>query len=299
MSVDVHRTPEERFTALPDFPYEPRYREWEGLRLAHLDEGPADGPVALLVHGEPTWSFLWRTTIATLVDAGFRCVAPDLPGFGRSDKPTDVGWYSYDRLVASLVDLVDGLDLRDATLVCHDWGGPVGLRTAALERPERFARLVAMDTGVFDGNQKMSPAWHSFRDFVEQATELPIGFLVNGGCATDLAPAVVDAYEAPFDVPAATAGARALPLLIPRAPDDPGAAAGAATQQALRADRRPQLILWGAQDPVLPADPLARLIGERLLTRAGEPQLIDGGHFLPEDAGAEIGERVAAWVAAG
>ena len=154
--TEAVRAPEERFADLPDFPYEPRYREVDGLRLAHLDEG--DGAPVLLVHGEPTWSYLWRHVIPPLLDAGFRCIAPDHAGFGRSDKPADLGWYSYDRHTALLADLVERLDLRGATVVVHDWGGPIGLRVA-VEQPERIDRIVVMDTGLFTGHQRMSDAW--------------------------------------------------------------------------------------------------------------------------------------------
>src|SRR4051812_46029985 len=197
--MDAVRTPDERFAALPDFPFEPVYREWEGLRLAHLDVG--SGPPVVLFHGEPTWSFLWRKVIPPIVEAGYRCIAPDLPGFGRSDKPTDVGWYSYDRHTAAARALVEELDLRGATAVVHDWGGPIGLRVAT-ELSDRFDRLTILDTGLMTGRQKMSDAWWSFRNFVERTEDLPVGFLVRGGCKNDPGDAVIAGYDAPFDGPA-------------------------------------------------------------------------------------------------
>ena len=188
------------------------------------------------MHGEPTWSFLWRKVIPPVRDAGFRCLAPDLAGFGRSDKPTDIGWYSYDRHVAMAATLLEDLDLRDATIVVHDWGGPIGLRLA-VEQAERIARIVILDTGLFTGHQRMTDAWNAFRDFVARTEDLPVGMLVRGACKNDPGEEVIAAYDAPFPSAAAKAGARAFPLLIPQTPDAPGAAAGRRVLEALREDR--------------------------------------------------------------
>src|SRR3954469_21020364 len=201
------------------------------MRLAYIDEG--DGQPVVLFHGEPTWSFLYRKIIAILLDKGFRCIAPDQPGFGRSDKPTDIGWYSYDRHTAAAAALVEELDLQDAVFVVQDWGGPVGLRIGTLEAPERVSRFVAMDTGLFTGAQQMSAGWHAFRDFVERTEDLPIGMLIENACATDVSEEVIAAYEAPFPSPESKAGARAFPLILPLTPDDPGADAGQAIAEAL------------------------------------------------------------------
>jgi haloalkane dehalogenase len=290
---DVVRTPEEAFAALPEFPFAPRYREIDGLRLAHVDEG--EGAPVLFVHGEPTWSFLWRKVIGPVREAGFRCIAPDLVGFGRSDKPTDVGWYSYDRHVELAATLLEDLDVRDATIVVHDWGGPIGLRLA-VERPERIARIAIMDTGLFTGHQRMSEAWIAFRDFVAATEDLPVGFLVKGACKHDPGDEVVAAYEAPFPDAAAKAGARAFPLLIPQSPDAPGAAAGQRVLAALREDRRPTLMLWADSDPVLPV-----ATGERFAEAIGRepPRIVaDASHFLQEDQGPLIGELLAEWLTA-
>src|SRR3954469_11862318 len=181
--------------ALPDFPWTSQFRDWEGLRLAHLAE--ASAPPFSSFHGEPTWSFLWRKVMPPVLDAGFRCIAPDLPGFGRSDKPTDIGWYSYDRHVDAARALVEELDLTGATAVVHDWGGPIGLRVAT-ELAERLDRLVILDTGLFTGRQHMTDAWIAFRDFVERSEALPIGFLVRGACKNDPGEDVIAAYDAPY-----------------------------------------------------------------------------------------------------
>jgi haloalkane dehalogenase len=290
--TDAVRTPEELLQGLPDFPYQARYREHEGLRLAHLDEG--EGSPIVFVHGEPTWSFLWRKVMAPAIDAGFRCIAPDLPGFGRSDKPVDLDWYSYDRHVAAIAPLFEQLDVRGATMVVHDWGGPIGLRLA-VEHAERFERLVILDTGLFTGHQKMTEAWTAFRDFVERTEDLPVGMLVRGACKNDPGEQVIAAYEAPFPNAESKAGARAFPLMIPRSPDLPGAAAGQRVLDALREDRRPTLMLWADSDPVLPL-----ATGERFAEAIGceKPRVIENAsHFLQEDAGAEIGRQIVDWLA--
>lgn len=285
------RTPEERFQALPDFPFEAHYRERDGLRLAYLDEG--EGQPVVFLHGEPTWSFLWRKVIPPVRDAGYRCLAPDLAGFGRSDKPTDVGWYSYDRHVELVAGLLEELDLRDATAVVHDWGGAIGLRLG-VEHPQRISRFVVMDTGLFTGRQKMTEAWKAFRDFVERTEDLPVGMLVRRACLSDPGDEVADAYEAPFPTPESKAGARAFPLMLPTAPDEPGAEAGRRVVESLRADGRPALSLWADSDPILPPK-----VGERFCEAVGfpKPQMIEGAsHFLQEDAGARIGELIASWL---
>jgi haloalkane dehalogenase len=290
--TDTYRTPDERFEGLPDFPWEPRYREADGLRLAHLDEG--DGRPVVLFHGEPTWSFLWRKVIPPLLEAGHRCVAPDYAGFGRSDKPTDMGWYSYDRHVDLMAGLLEDLDIRDATAVVHDWGGPIGLRLA-VEHPDRIARMVILDTGLVTGRQKMSDAWFAFRDFVERTDDLPVGMLVRRACKTDPGDEVAAAYDAPYPEPRAKAGARAFPLIMPFKSDDPGAEAGQRVLEALREDSRPMLFLWADSDPILSPD-MGRRFAERL--GRGEPELIpDASHFLQEDQGELIGRRTADWLA--
>ena len=249
--TDAIRTPDELLEGLPDFPFTPSYREHDGLRLAHLDEG--DGPPVVFFHGEPTWSFLWRKVIPPVRDAGFRCIAPDLPGFGRSDKPIDLEWYTYDRHTAAMVAMFEELDLRDATVVVHDWGGPIGLRVA-VEQPQRVDRIVVLDTGLFTGHQQMNDAWMAFRDFVERTEDLPVGLLVRRACKNDPGDEVIAAYEAPFPSPASKAGARAFPLILPTSPEMPGAEAGQRVLEALRGDARPKLVLWGDSDPVLPLE---------------------------------------------
>ncbi len=292
--VEAVRTPEDALAGLPDYPFTPNYRELDGLRLAHLDEG--EGAPVIFLHGEPTWSFLWRKVIPPVRDAGYRCIAPDLAGFGGSDKPVDLDWYSYDRHTEMTATLLEELDLRGATVVVHDWGGPIGLRLA-VEQAERIERIVILDTGLFTGRQKMTEAWIAFHDFVQRTEDLPIGFLVRGACKTDPGDEVVAAYDAPYPNPASKAGARAFPLMIPRTPEAPGAAAGARVQEALSEDQRPMLVLWADSDPILPPH-----VGERFAAAVGGPAPVpieDASHFLQEDKGVEIGRRIADWLVSG
>ena len=291
---DAVRTPEDALEGLQGFPFESHYRDLDGLRLAHLDEG--EGAPVIFFHGEPTWSYLWRKVIPPVRDAGFRCIAPDLAGFGRSDKPRDIDFYTYDRHTALAGSLLEDLDVTGATVVVHDWGGPIGLRLA-IEQRERVERLVILDTGLFTGHQRMTDAWTAFRDFVARTEDLPVGMLVRGACFTDPGDEVIAAYDAPYPTAASKAGARAFPLIIPRTPDAPGAEAGQRVQAALGEDRRPTLMLWADSDPVLPFT-----VGERFAEAIGRdaPRAIENAsHFLQEDQGPLIGSLIADWLSAG
>lgn len=291
--TEVFRTPDEAFERFPDFDYEPEYADLDGLRIAYLDEG--DGDPVLFLHGEPTWSYLWRKVFPSVRDAGFHCIVPDLAGFGRSDKPTDIEWYSYDQHTELMATLVERLDLTDVTVIVHDWGGSIGMRMA-VEYPDRFGRLVAMDTGLWTGRQRMSDNWWRFRDFVQRTEDLPIGLLVRNACATDPGDEVIAAYEAPFPIPESKAAARAFPLLIPHEPDAPGAATGRRVLDALGKDDRPKLLLWAEDDFIIPPK-----TGKKLAERIGapEPELIpNASHFIQEDQGERIGRRIAEWLTA-
>jgi len=290
--TEIYRTPDERFENLPGYDFEPNYAQVGDLRLHYVDTG-GDGKPVLFLHGEPTWSYLWRKVIPPVRDAGFRCIAPDLPGFGRSDKPTDMDWYTYDRHVEVMTALLEQLDLREVTFVVHDWGGIIGLRLA-VEQRERVARIVITDTGLFTGHQRMSDAWLAFRDFVARTEDLPIGFLVKGACARDMPHEVFTAYEAPFPTTESKAGARAFPMLIATSPDHPGAEAGRRTLEALPGLDVPKLVLWGDKDPVLTPE-----TGRRFAEAIGAPEpepIENASHFLQEDAGEEIGQRIATWL---
>jgi haloalkane dehalogenase len=256
--------------------------------MHYVDEGAGD-PV-LLLHGEPTWSFLWRKVIPPLVAASRRAVAPDLIGFGRSDKPAEIGWYSYDRHVESVVRLVEELDLTTLTLVVHDWGGPVGLRVA-VEHEQRVDRLVILDTGVGAGSAP-SETWLRFREVVrELGGELDIGRLVGAGTAQGLTDEVRAAYDAPFPTPESKAGALAFPELVPAEPDHPNAAPMNRVREALRSWRKPALVVWGAEDVVLPPRVAERFV--ELIPGAQGPILLDGAsHFLQEDRPAELAAAI-------
>jgi haloalkane dehalogenase len=289
--VDVYRTPDERFAGLPGYPFAPHYHDQDGLRLHYLDEGSGDA--LLLLHGEPTWSYLYRKAIPPLA-AVARVVAPDYLGFGRSDKPVEPGWYSYDAHYRSIDRLVEELDLRGLTVVVHDWGGPIGLRLAA-ERPERIDRLVVMNTGLFAGRPP-SEEWLRFRDFVRRVgTDLSPGRLVRAASARDVPDEVVDAYDAPHPTPESKTGPLAFPELVPTAPGHPSAAPMLAAREALARWEKPALVLWSDSDPIFPPR-VAERFAERI-PGAAEPQLVaNAGHFLQEDAGEEVGERIAAWL---
>jgi haloalkane dehalogenase len=288
--MDAIRTPDEVLEGLPDFPYAPHYRQVGDLRLAHIEEG--DGPPVVMFHGEPTWSFLWRKVLPPVRDAGYRVILPDAVGFGRSDKPTDRAWYSYDRHVEYAATLLEDLDIRGATFVVHDWGGPIGLRLA-VEHPERVDRVVIMDSGLLIG-VPMGEEWQRFRAFVDRIEDVPMSPILQGGTQTELPPEVLEGYEKPFPNAAAKAGMRAFPGLIPQAPDEPGADTGRQVLEALREDSRPKLVLWADGDTTLPP-----AIGDAFAAALGvdPPTPITGaGHFLQEDKGEEIGGIIADWL---
>ena len=290
--MDVVRTPDEAFAGLPDYPFPPHWLDHDGLRMHYVDEGAGD-PV-LLLHGEPTWSYLWRKIVPAVTAAGRRAIAPDLLGFGRSDKPADPGWYSYDRHVESIARLVSELDLRNLVLVVHDWGGPIGLRLA-VEHPERVDRLVILDTGVV-GGARMSDAWLRFRDAVRHVGgALDIGRLVAAGTAHGLADDVRAAYDAPFPTPESKAGALAFPELVPTEDDHPSTAAMIRVRDALRSWEKPALVVWGADDAVLPPR-----VGERfleLLPGAPRLELVENAsHFLQEAAPEAVAAHVAGFL---
>ncbi len=295
--MDVHRTPDERFEGLPDFPFEPHYADVDGLRVHHLDEGPPDAEPILLLHGEPTWSYVYRRMLPMLVGAGYRCVAPDYVGFGRSDKPTDLGAYTYDLHVRTIIELVKMLDLSSITLVVQDWGGPIGFRFA-VEHPERMARLVMLNTGIVAPSDRWpTPAFLRWRAFAERAgLDLPIGFVIQSATATDPPPEVLAAYEAPFDTRQSKAGAAVFPLLVPLTMDDPGAKEMLETRDALSRWDKPAFVCFGDADPIFPPKAAASLA--RLVPTAGEAELVTGAsHFVQEDRGEEVARRILAFLA--
>jgi haloalkane dehalogenase len=289
--VDAYRTADERFDGLPGYAFEPHYVEQDGLRMHYLDEGAGD-PV-LLLHGEPTWSYLYRKVIPELAPVA-RVVAPDYFGFGRSDKPVAADWYSYDSHCRSIERLVDELDLEALTVVVHDWGGPIGLRLATT-RPERVTRLVILNTGLYAGRPP-SEEWLRFRAFVRRVgTALRPGQLVRITCVTELPEDVVAAYDAPHPVPESMTGPVRFPELVPDVPAHPSAAPMLVVREALAAWTKPTLVVFSDSDPIF-----SPRVGERFAARipgADPAETIPGaGHFLQEDQGELVGERIAAWL---
>jgi haloalkane dehalogenase len=295
--VTLTSTPEERFEDIPgyDYPHEKVPVTEDGAEMAYVDVEGEGEETFLLMHGEPTWGFLYRKMIPILSEYG-RVIVPDMLGLGRSDKYTDPDAYSFDLHYESFETLLfEELDLSEVTLVCQDWGGILGLGLAG-HNPERFARIVAMNTGVPDGTQEMSDAWHQFADFVENVEELPIGMLIQNATAGELPEEVVAAYEAPFPTEESKACARVLPFLIPHSPDDEGADTMQAAKQRLSEWEKPAFVLFSDSDPITrnARDPLRELIP----TASEQPDTwIEGAmHFLQEDSGEEIAEEIAAFV---
>jgi len=288
--VNAYRTPDERFEGLPGFDFAPNYLEQNGLRLHYLDEG--SGSPILLLHGEPTWSFLYRKLIPIL-GTGARCIAPDYFGFGRSDKPTGRDWYSYDRHFASIERLVQALDLRDLTVVVQDWGGPIGFRLC-VAHPERIARLVVLNTGI--DARAPNDEWLRFQAFMRRVgTEIVAGQLVRLSLVQPVADEVIAGYDAPFPVPEARVGIAMFPELVATRPGHPSAAAMLDVRERLRKFDRPALVLFSDSDPIFgraAAEEMAALLPSSEL----DPPLEGAGHFLQEDRGEQLAARIADWI---
>lgn len=290
---EVFRTPDERFEGLPGYDFEPRYAELDGLRLHYVDEGSGDPVVCF--HGEPTWAYLYRKMLPPLVAAGHRVICPDYAGFGRSDKPTERGWYTYERHVELMTQLLDGLDLERATVVVQDWGGAIGL-TWAMRHADRVGRLVILNTGLFNG--RVNQGFMAWRNYAERNPDLPVGFVVGGGgTASEVPDDVVAAYEAPFPSPESKAGAAQFPLLVPTSPDDSVALAMREVADALSRWDKPALVAFSDGDPVFPF-PRAGEAFTSLIPTAGEQVRIEGAaHFLQEDRGEQIAEEMLRFMA--
>jgi len=278
--VSVLRTPEERFAALPGFPWAPRYREWQGLRLHYLDEGPRDGRVLLALHGEPTWSYLYRRMIPPFLAAGYRIVAPDFIGFGRSDKPAEEAFYTFEMHRDFLLDLVEQLDLRRITLAVQDWGGLLGL-TLPMDAPERYERLLVMNTALGTGDVPLSEGFVAWRDYVAKTPSLDCGKLLARACP-HLTPLEAAAYEAPFPDARYKAGVRRFPSLVPDRPDAPGAAISRQAREWWKTVWHGDAFMAiGAKDPVL-GPPVMQAL-RKLIRNCPEPYVhAEGGHFLQE-----------------
>ncbi|MBE1548034.1 haloalkane dehalogenase [Mycobacterium sp. OAS707] len=296
--MNVLRTPDSRFANLHGYPFAPHYvdvaaSDTDGLRMHYVDEGPADGAPVVLLHGEPTWSYLYRTMIPPLVDAGRRVLAPDLIGFGRSDKPSAIADYTYLRHVEWVTAWFDALDLRDVTMFVQDWGSLIGLRMAA-EQPHLVGRIVVGNGYLPAGQQPANIAFRTWRAFARYTPVLPCGRIVSAGTVTKISAEIRAGYDAPFPDKTFQAGARAFPTLVPTTPDDPALPANRAAWEALGRWEKPFLCVFGAKDPILGrAD---RPLIAHVPGAAGQPHArINGSHFVQEDCGPELAARMLAW----
>lgn len=294
------RTPEECFANLPGYTFAPHYvqvpdGEDGSLRLHYVDEGPRDGEVVLLLHGEPSWSYLYRKMVPILASAGLRAVAPDLIGFGKSDKPCERADYTYARHVAWIWSCIDQLQLEAITLVCQDWGSLIGLRLAG-EHPERFARVVVANGGMPTGDQQLPEAFFTWREFSQTVDVLPVGMIIAGGCAMPVSPEIVAAYEAPFPDERYKAGARQFPALVPAHPEDPASAANRSAWAALMKWEKPFLTAFSDKDPITRGGD--KLLQSLVPGTRGQPHTTvrDAGHFLQEDKGEELAQVVVEFV---
>jgi haloalkane dehalogenase len=300
--MDAVRTPDDRFSGLPGWDFAPRYVEVDdgdggSLRVHYVDEGPADAAPVLLLHGEPSWGYLYRHMIPVLVDAGHRCIVPDLVGFGRSDKPTRQDDHTYARHVEWMRQaLFDRLGLRDVTFFGQDWGGLIGLRLVA-EHPERYARVAVGNTGLSTGDRPMGEAFLGWQQFALTTEVFPVGAIVDGGCTTTLAPEVVAGYDAPFPDDAYLAGPRVMPSLVPTSPDDPASAANRAAWDSLGRFDKPFLCAFSDRDPITKGGD--RVFHKLVPGTAGQPHVTieGGGHFLQEDRGPQLAEVLVRFIA--
>jgi len=293
--MEILRTPDERFNNLPNFDFAPQYVEIAGLRIHYVDEGPRVAAPVLMLHGEPSWSYLYRKMIPIITTAGHRAVAPDLAGFGRSDKPARREDYTYQFHVDVMTGLIKSLDLREITLVGQDWGGLIGLRIAA-EHPDRFARIVVANTGLPTGDQPMTEGFLRWREYSQTVENFHVGGIIKGGCVNDPPPEVIAAYNAPFPDDSYKAGARQFPLLVPIRPDDPASEANRRAWEVLRRWEKPLLTAFSDGDPVTRG-------GERVFQKLvpgaqGQPHvtIAGAGHFLQEDKGAELAQIIADFI---
>jgi len=300
--MKILRTPDHCFENLPDYPFVPHYIDIDGLRVHYIDERIHDNSshseTVLMLHGEPSWSFLYRHMIPLFVAAGKRAIAPDLIGFGKSDKPANTEDYTYQRHVAWMTQWMEALDLQNITLIGQDWGSLIGMRLVA-ENPERFSRVVIANGGLPTGDHPMSPAFEQWQSYSQTAPEFRVGHIINNGCTTKLAPDVVAAYDAPFPDDSYKAGARIFPSLVPTKPDDPATEANRSAWQALQNFEKPFLTAFSDSDPITAG---GEAVLQKLIPGAkGQPHTtIEGAaHFLQEDKGPELAQAVLDFMAQG
>ncbi len=289
MVDEVFRTPDERFQNLPGYDFAPHYVDVDGVRMHYLDEGPKTGAPIVCFHGEPSWAYLYRKMVGPFVAAGHRVIVPDYAGFGRSDKPTDRGWYTYDRHCEFVGRVLQNLDLHDAIVVVQDWGGAIGLRWA-VENADHVAALSISNTGLSTG--RVSKGFLAWRAFAEKNPDLPVGFLIQSATATQVPDDVIAAYDAPFPNTESKAGAAQFPLLVPTSEDAVGADVMRAVADQLSRWQKPALVAFSDQDQLFPY-PKAGQVFCDLIPTAGEQVRIDGAsHFLQEDRGERLADEV-------
>jgi haloalkane dehalogenase len=289
------RTPDERFANLPEYNFQPNYVNFQSLRMHYIDEGEKTAPVVLMIHGEPSWSYLYRKMIPIIVNAGFRAIAPDLIGFGRSDKPTQTDEYSYQMHVDSIISFISSLDLNNITLVCQDWGGLIGLRVVAQEE-NRFSHIVTANTGLPTGDEKMPEAFFQWQEFSQTVEVFPVGQIIQMGCQSKLSEEVIAAYDAPFPDESYKSGARIFPRLVPTSPDNPATEANRQAWKKLKQWTKPFLTAFSDKDPITRGaeKPFQQLVpgakdqAHTIITKAG--------HFLQEDKGEELANVVISFI---
>jgi len=288
-AAEIFRTPDDRFHNLPGYDFAPNYVDVDGLRMHYLDEGPRTGRPIVCFHGEPSWSYLYRKMVGPLVEAGHRVVVPDYAGFGRSDKPTDRRWYTYDRHVELITRVLGGLDLQDAIVLGQDWGGPIGLRWA-VENPDRVGALAISNTGIFTG--RVSRGFLAWRDFAEKNPDLPVGVVIQQGTATELTDDVVAAYDAPFPNVESKAGAAQFPVLVPAAEDAVGVAEMRAVADALSRWQKPALVAFSDLDRIFPYPKAGQVFCDLIPTVTEQVTIEGASHFLQEDRGERLAEEL-------
>lgn len=289
--MEIVRTPDERFANLPDYPFAPHYIETDNLRIHYLDEGPQDADPILMLHGEPSWSYLYRKMIPVFTSAGYRSIVPDLVGFGRSDKPTQRIDYTYQKHIDWMLAVIESLNLQRITLVCQDWGGLIGLRLAA-EHENRFARIVTANTFLPTGDTPPGEAFLNWQRYSQETPRFNPGGIVNGGCVSKLTQEVIDAYNAPYPDDSYMAGARQFPTLVPTTPDDPASEANRKTWQVLQRWEKPFLTAFSDSDAITRG-------GDTFFQKVvpgtkgqSHTTIVGAGHFLQEDKGEELAHVV-------
>lgn len=293
--MEFLRTPEDRFNNLPGYNFQANYVVFQDLRMHYIDEGGKTSPVVLMLHGEPSWSYLYRKMIPIIANAGFRAIAPDLIGFGRSDKPTNRQDYSYQMHVDSIVGFIKALDLQNITLVCQDWGGLIGLRVVA-EEQNRFSNIVTANTGLPTGDEKMPEAFFQWQEFSQTVEEFPVGGIIQMGCQSGLSKEVIAAYDAPFPDENYKAGARIFPKLVPTSPDNPASEANRRAWAILKQWTKPFLTAFSDKDPITSG---AEKIFQQLVPGAKDQPhttITKAGHFLQEDKGEELANVVVSFI---